>query len=37
MAECMMEHHAHGNKEKDAPSQDTLACMHPATPPMNTY
>ena len=36
MAVCMMEHHAQGNKEKDAPRKDTLACMHPATPPMNT-
>ena len=50
MAECMMEHNAHGDKDAlwprhivgsnrqtlthtDAPRQDTLACMHPATPP----
>ena len=26
-----------GTRMHDAPRQDTLACMHPATPPMNTY
>ena len=26
MAECMMEHHAQGNKEKDARRPETLPC-----------